>query len=90
MNRKQLSLLLAIVSLVFIVTASAQKQDQKWTEWSKKDAQKVLDDSPWGQIQTDTDTSQMFYSPTSDPRTPHTVSLCSLSVTALQTPAASR
>ncbi|PYS73391.1 MAG: hypothetical protein DMF73_05960 [Acidobacteria bacterium] len=68
MNRKQLSLLLAIVSLVFIVTASAQKQDQKWTEWSKKDAQKVLDDSPWGQIQTDTDTSQMFYSPTSDPR----------------------
>src|SRR2546425_3857769 len=68
MNRKQLSLLLVIVSLVFIVTASAQKQDQKWTEWSKKDAQKVLDDSPWGQIQTDTDTSQMFYSPTSDPR----------------------
>ena len=68
MNRKKLSHLLVLASLVFIVTASAQKPDQKWTEWSKKDAQKVLDDSPWGQIQTDTDTSQMFYSPTSDPR----------------------
>ena len=69
MNRKKLSRLLVLASLVFIVTASAQKPDQKWTEWSKKDAQKILDDSPWGQIQTDTDTSQMFYSPTSDPRT---------------------
>lgn len=51
-----------------IVTSFAQTKDKKWTDWSKKEAQKVLDESPWGQTQTDTDTSQMFYSPTSDPR----------------------
>ena len=29
----------------------------------------MLEDSPWAQTQTETDTSQQFYSPTSDPRT---------------------
>jgi hypothetical protein len=28
----------------------------------------VLTDSPWAKLQTDTDTSEMFYSPTNDPR----------------------
>jgi len=51
-----------------LAIATAQKADKNWTEWSKKDAQKILDDSPWGQTQTDTDTSQMFYSPTQDPQ----------------------
>ena len=51
-----------------VTTSVSQKKDKKWTEWSKKEAQKILDESPWGQTQTDTDTSQMFYSPTSDPR----------------------
>jgi hypothetical protein len=35
-----------------------------WTEWSKKDAEKILNDSPWGQTQIITDTSEMTYSPT--------------------------
>ena len=51
-----------------IATSFAQTKARKWTDWSKKEAQKFLDESPWGQTQTDTDTSQMFYSPTSDPR----------------------
>jgi hypothetical protein len=34
-----------------------------WTEWTEKDAKKVLNDSPWGQTQTETNTSEMFYSP---------------------------
>ncbi len=61
---------LAIVTLVtalFAVAVLAQKQPKPWVEWSQKDAQKILDNSPWGQTQTETDTSQMFFSPTSDP-----------------------
>lgn len=51
-----------------LASAMAQKTEQPWNEWSKKDAQKILEDSPWAQTQTDTDTSQMFYSPTQDPQ----------------------
>jgi hypothetical protein len=48
-----------------IISAAAQKKLKPWTEWSQKEAQKMLDDSPWGQTQTETDTEEMFYSPTS-------------------------
>jgi hypothetical protein len=48
---------------------AAQKDLKPWTEWSKKDAEKVLNDSPWAQTQTVTDTSQMTYSPTPAGRT---------------------
>ena len=62
---------LLLLSLSIAVTSTlAQKNEKKWTDWSKKEAQKVLDESPWGQVQTETDTSQMFYSPTSDPGMP--------------------
>src|SRR5215471_2643280 len=58
-----------VVALVLITGSTiAQKKEKPWIEWSKKDAEKVLTDSPWAKVQTDTDTSQMFYSPTSDPR----------------------
>ena len=53
--------------LVMAGAVSAQKQLKPWGEWTQKDAQKILDDSPWGRTQTETDTSQMFFSPTSDP-----------------------
>lgn len=43
---------------------AAQKETKPWTDWSKKDAEKVLNDSPWGQTQTQTDTSEMFFTPT--------------------------
>lgn len=58
---------IALIALM-AAAAVAQKKDEKpWTEWSKKDAEKMLSDSPWSKVQTDTDTSQMFYSPTQDP-----------------------
>ncbi len=66
----------ALTMVLFMAGAvSAQKQLKPWGEWTQKDAQKILDDSPWGRTQTETDTSQMFYSPTSDPgRTGRTTS----------------
>ena len=58
--------LVAILALACTLSPglSAQKKEKPWTEWSKKDAEKVLNDSAWGQTQTETDTSQMTYSPT--------------------------
>ena len=70
MNRKTIGFLAAPALLLALVTVTAQEKGKPWVEWSKKDAEKMLNDSPWAQTQTDTDTSQMFYSPTSDPRMP--------------------
>lgn len=67
MNRKPI-IFLAALALLALTTVTAQEKAKVWTNWSKKDAEKMLSDSPWAQTQTDTDTSQMFYSPTSDPR----------------------
>jgi len=55
-------------SLVFAATPT-QKTEKPWTEWTQKEAEKMLSSSPWAQVQTDTDTREMFYSPTNDPRT---------------------
>jgi hypothetical protein len=60
---------IAVLTMVLFMcgAASAQKPLKPWGEWTQKEAQKILDDSAWGRTQTETDTSQMFYSPTSDP-----------------------
>jgi hypothetical protein len=68
MNRTAISFLAALALVLTLITATAQEKGKAWSEWSKKDAEKMLNDSPWAQTQTDTDTSQMFYSPTNDPR----------------------
>jgi hypothetical protein len=61
MNR----MLFVIAALgVLLVGVEAQKKMKPWTEWSLKEAQKMLDDSAWGQTQAETNTSEMFYSPT--------------------------
>ncbi|PYS71695.1 MAG: hypothetical protein DMF69_09550 [Acidobacteria bacterium] len=70
---KPLFCLLFSVALVFsslavfatVSTQSPQNDDQSWMKWTKKDAEKMLSDSPWALNQTETDTSEMFYSPTS-------------------------
>jgi len=60
--------LMFICGLFVAAFAVAQQQDDiAWTKWSKKDAEKILSNSPWAQNQVDTDTSEMFFSPTSDP-----------------------
>jgi hypothetical protein len=55
-------------SLVSGHVAQNQKADKPWTEWTQKEAEKVLSSSPWAQAQVDTDTREMFYSPTNDGR----------------------
>jgi hypothetical protein len=55
-----------LVLLVLFGSALAQK-DKKWTDWNKKEAQKMLEDSPWAKKQTDTDASQQMFTPTSAP-----------------------
>jgi len=57
-----------LLGLALLSTSLAQKE-KSWTEWSQKDAEKILHNSPWSRMQTDTDTSEMFFQPTSDPTT---------------------
>jgi len=68
MNKTAISFLATLILVLGLTTATAQKTDRPWADWSKKEAEKVLEDSPWAQTQTDSDTSQMFYSPTQDPQ----------------------
>ncbi len=58
------SLLLVATCCALLVGVAAQKKMKPWTEWSLKEAQKLLDDSAWGQTQAETNTSEMFYNPT--------------------------
>ncbi|HEY2964147.1 MAG TPA: hypothetical protein VGJ37_17125 [Pyrinomonadaceae bacterium] len=59
--------LLLAVPMVMLLVSVAVSQDKPWTEWTKEQADKILNHSAWGQTQTDTDTSEMVYSPTSTP-----------------------
>jgi hypothetical protein len=56
----------AVLALLLFAAliASAQKASKSWMEMPKKDAERMLADSPWSQTQVDTDASEMFYSPT--------------------------
>jgi hypothetical protein len=55
---------LACFVLAVAASNSWAQQLQPWTGLSKKDAEKTLNNSPWGQTQTETDTTEMFYTPT--------------------------
>jgi hypothetical protein len=50
----------AVCFFLFFPTASAQWNKKPYTEWSPKEAQKVLNDSPWGQTQAFADMSNKF------------------------------
>jgi hypothetical protein len=56
------------ITLIFIVFSFASTATSqvlaKWTQMSKADIERTLNFSAWGHTQTDTDTSEMFYSPT--------------------------
>lgn len=54
----------AALIIASAITAISAQQTKPWSEWSKKDVEKTLNDSPWAQTQTETDTSEMTYSPT--------------------------
>ena len=51
--------------LTTLLLGAGNAQNKPWTEWTKAEAEKILNSSAWGQTQTDTDTSEMMYSPTS-------------------------
>lgn len=57
-------IVILLLACCLIGGAAAQKQIKTWVEWSKKDAQKILNDSAWGQTQIETDTSELFFQPT--------------------------
>jgi hypothetical protein len=56
----------ALLTSLCATVALTQKQPKSWNDWSQKEAQKILDDSPWGRTVTETDTSEMFFRPTND------------------------
>src|SRR6185503_1763752 len=64
-SRRHAALVVAVVTLVALpIIGFAQKKDYSWMELPKKDAERMLANSPWSQTQVDTDVSEQFYSPT--------------------------
>jgi hypothetical protein len=60
-----LRLVVLFFLLASVIASIAIAQDLKpWPNWNKNEVEKILNHSPWGQTQTDTDTSEMVYSPT--------------------------
>jgi hypothetical protein len=59
---KTIPLLLLAIVLAGFTTIPQDKE--LWPKWDKGKVQKMLTSSPWAQTQTDTDTSEMTYSPT--------------------------
>jgi hypothetical protein len=56
--------LLLTFALVLPIAADAYQNDMKpWTEWTQKEAEKMLTESPWARMQIDTDISEMFFQP---------------------------
>ena len=53
-----------LLGFALLSTSFAQKEKKPWTDWSQKEAESVLNKSPWAQMQTDTDTDEMFFRPT--------------------------
>ena len=51
--------------IISLLLSAGTAQNKPWAEWTKVEADKILKNSPWAQTQTDTDTSEMMYSPTS-------------------------
>lgn len=64
---KTLSVVLLLLTSTMAQISSAQNKPKPWPEWSTKEAQRILNDSPWGQTQVETDISEMFFRPQADP-----------------------
>lgn len=60
LSRRFWMLSIPVLLLLFSVTTPAQWDKKPYTEWSEKEARKLLDDSPWGQTQVFSDTSNEF------------------------------
>jgi hypothetical protein len=60
---------LVLLGLALAIGVASAQKNKPWTDWTKAEAEKILNDSAWGKTQTDTDTSEMTYSPASRPIT---------------------
>jgi hypothetical protein len=49
---------------VLLLVSIAVSQEKPWAGWTRIEAEKILNHSAWGQTQTETDTSEMVYTPT--------------------------
>jgi len=54
-----LCLILALTTLAVV----AQTKPKPYQEWTEKEVNKLLDNSPWSKTQIETDTSEMFFKP---------------------------
>jgi hypothetical protein len=61
---KSLPLLTVLLALISAAAVTAQKHSTTWMELPVKEAERILNESPWAHTQIDTDVSEMFYSPT--------------------------
>lgn len=66
---KQLIVILFLLTTAWPLVNGGQKKLKPWNEWSKKDAETILNDSGWGQTQVETDTSELFFRPQGAPNT---------------------
>lgn len=64
---KKLSFSIVLLGTVLVFTGNAQKKSKPWQEWSRKDAEAILNDSSWGKTQTETDTSELMFRPQGAP-----------------------
>jgi hypothetical protein len=64
LNTAMRKLLCPVLTLT-LVAGTGIAQDKAWRQWSRADAEKILNHSAWGQTQSETDTSEVVYSPTS-------------------------
>jgi hypothetical protein len=51
--------MIALFAVIVLAAAAVSAQKKPWSEWDKKEVEKMLNASPWGQTQADTDTSEM-------------------------------
>jgi hypothetical protein len=64
-RHKNNSCLCVLVVSSFLVFGNlAFAQEKPWSEWTRAEAEKILNHSAWGQTQTETDTTEMVYTPT--------------------------
>ncbi len=64
---KKLSLSILLLATVITNTSHGQKKPKPWQEWSRKEAETILNDSSWGKTQTETDISEMMFRPQAAP-----------------------
>ena len=62
-SKRVLALTIPGLILMFSLTTPAQWEKKKNTEWTERDATKVLNDSPWGRTLTFTSPEQQFRRP---------------------------